>query len=228
MGPWTEFIAAMAAFLASHVIPARPGLRAALVGRLSHAGYGAIYGLVSLALLVWVIGAAGRAPVLPLWDQAVWMRWLVNLVMPVACLLAAFAIGAINPFSFGGRSANFDPERPGVAGVTRHPLLWALILWAGAHLIVNGDLAHVALFGTFAGFALLGMIGIDARNRRRLGAAEWARQTARTGFLPFAALLTGRWRPSGLPSPLRLAAGLVAWVGLWHLHAPVIGFWPGP
>ena len=65
---WTEFILAMVAFLGSHMVPSRPGLRRALVARLGRAGYGAAYGLLSLVLLIWVIAAAGRAPFVPLWD----------------------------------------------------------------------------------------------------------------------------------------------------------------
>ncbi|HEX9858579.1 MAG TPA: NnrU family protein, partial [Paracoccaceae bacterium] len=184
MAGWGEFALALAVFFLSHVIPARPGVRAGLVVRLGPASYGAAYGLVSLVLLGWVIVAAGRAPFVPLWDQALWMRWVVNGAMPVAILLGSFAIGAVNPFSFGGRAAGFDPDRPGIAGVSRHPLLLALLIWAAAHLLVNGDLAHVLVFAPFAAFAAFGMVAIDRRNRRNWGAADWARLSARTSLLP--------------------------------------------
>jgi len=222
---WGEFAAAMAAFFASHLIPARPKVRAALRQRLGRAGYGAAYGLVAVAILAWVIAAAGRAPLVVLWDQALWQRWVVNGAMAAAVLLAAFALGAVNPFSFGGRAAGFDPEHPGIAGFTRHPLLLALLIWALAHLLVNGDLAHALVFGPFAAFAVRGMSAIDARNRGRWGAAEWARLAANTALLAPRALWRGRLTGAAL---LRAGIGLAAWGGLVVLHPWVIGVSPLP
>ncbi|WP_149142383.1 NnrU family protein [Gemmobacter caeruleus] len=220
---WMEFALALAAFMASHVIPARAGIKAALIARLGRRGYGMGYGLLSLALLVWVIAAAGRAPFVPLWDQAPWMRWLANLAMPVAVGLITLSLGAPNPLSFGGRVAGFDPARPGLAGVVRHPLLTALALWAGVHLLVNGDLAHVILFGLFAVYALAGMAMIDRRNRRLWGADQWMTRASGTSNLPFA----GAWH-SYRPPLWRLGLAVVIWAGLWHLHLPVIGVSPAP
>jgi uncharacterized membrane protein len=227
-GSWGEFIAAFMLFLLSHRIPTQPGVKAALTARIGAHGFTLAYSLVSLALLVWLIVAAGRAPFVPLWDQAIWQRWAVNLVMPVAVLLAVFGIGAPNPLSFGGQQAGFDPAHPGIAGVVRHPLLWALALWSGAHLLVNGDLAHVLLFGSFAGFALLGQPLIDRRNQRLMGAEVWQTLTRNTSDWPFAALLGGRWRPVAAPSLARLAASIAIWALLFSLHAPVIGVLPNP
>jgi uncharacterized membrane protein len=164
----------------------------------------------------------------PLWDQQVWHRWAVNLAMPVVGLLAAYGVGAANPFAFEGRTTGFDPDRPGIAGLTRQPLLWALALWAAAHLLANGDLAHVLLFVPMLAFSLVGMRIVEGRRRAALGTAEWQRLTARTALLPFAALVAGRWRPQGMPSPYRLVIWAAGWAALWHLHAPLIGVWPGP
>ncbi|AMY70711.1 NnrU family protein [Frigidibacter mobilis] len=201
-----------------------------LVARMGRRLYSAAFGIASTLLLVWLIVAAGRAPLVLLWDQAPWMRWVPNLVMPVVCVLAALAIGAPNPFSFEGRARGFDPARPGIAGLMRHPLLWVLLAWALAHLLVNGDLAHGVLFGGFAAMALAGIGLQDARHRRVWGAADWARLSAQTSALPLAALLAGRWRP-GLPGRgtlLRVGAGLLVWAALWQLHLPVIGASPMP
>ena len=148
--------------------------------------------------------------------------------MPPACLLVAFGMAAPNPLSLGGRMAGYDPEHPGIAGFTRHPLLWALVLWAGAHAVPNGDLAHLLLFGGFAGFALLGMRALDRRRRRQLGTEAWARLARRTAFWPGAALVSGRWRPAALPSPRRMVAATLLWLALLVLHGPVIGVTPLP
>lgn len=228
MGGWGEFAAAFAVFLLSHALPARPAVRRRLTGLLGERGYLLAYSLVSLAVLAWLVVAAGRAPFVLLWSYGAWQAWLVNLAMPAACLLVAAAVAAPNPLSFGGTAHRFDPAQPGIAGVARHPLLLALALWAGAHAVANGNLAHVLLFGSFAGFALLGMRIIDRRKRRQMGQAEWARLAARTSAWPGAALLGGRWRPRGGPSVRRLGAGLLAWLLLLQLHAPVIGVSPLP
>lgn len=221
---WLEFAAAFAVFMGSHAVPARPGLRARLTALLGETGYLAAYVAVSLATLAWVIVAAGRAPVVVLWYTAPWMLWVPALVMPAVCLLIAFAVAAPNPLSFGGaRSDRYDPEHPGIAGVARHPLLWALALWSVAHLVANGDLAHAALFGSFAAFSLAGMAAIDRRMQRRLGADTWRRLAARTSAFPLVALATGRWRPENRPSVWRLAVGVALWLGLLALHPPVIG-----
>lgn len=224
---WIEFALAMGLFMVSHRVPAWMGVKERMVAALGAPGYTAAFSVASLALLWWVIAAAGRAPFVPLWDQQDWQRWAVNLVMPVVAALAAFGIGAPNPFAFEGRSSGFDAARPGIAGLTRQPLLWALALWAGTHMLANGDLAHLLVFAPFLLLALAGMRVVEARRRRATGEAKWMQLTAATGLVPLAALVAGRWRPRGWPSPWRLGIALGGWSALWHLHAPVIGVWPG-
>lgn len=225
---WVEYALAMGLFLASHRVPAMLGLKARATAVLGPQGYVVAFSLISTALLVWVIAAAGRAPFVPLWDHAIWHRWAVNLAMPVAVTLAVFGTAAPNPFAFEGRREGFDPDRPGIAGLTRQPLLWAMAIWAAAHLLANGDLAHALLFGPFAVFSVMGMRMVEARRRREIGAARWQALTARTSLVPGAALIAGRWRPKGAPPVLRLALTVVIWAAVWHLHAPVIGVSPAP
>lgn len=226
---WAEFAAAYAVFLLSHVLPARPAARRKLAAALGERGYQIAYGVVSLAALTWLISAADRAPYVWLWSPAAWQVWLANLAMPLACLLIGFAVGAPNPLSFGGRPDGFDPRRPGVAGIARHPLLIALALWASVHAIANGDLAHLTLFGGFAAFALSGMRALDRRRRRQLGDAEWSKLAACTSDWPLAPLVDGRWRPRPAPpDAARLALGLLIWLALLALHPFVIGVSPLP
>ena len=144
-----------------------------------------------------------------------WQAWVDGTAAP-------------NPFAFEGRATGFDPTRPGIAGLTRQPLLWGLALWSGAHLLANGDLAHALLFGSFALFSLAGMGLVERRRACAIGPRDWHRLTAHSGLLPFAALFTGRWRPRALPSVWRTALWLLVWAGLWLLHAPVIGVTPAP
>ena len=126
------------------------------------------------------------------------------------------------------RPERFNPDKPGIVGVARHPLLLALALWAGAHVVPNGDVAHVVLFGLFASFALAGMGMVDRRKRRLMGEAEWTRLAARTSWWPFAALLQGRLRPSFELSQLRLMIAPALYAAILSLHSPVIGVAPWP
>jgi len=211
MSGWGEYAAAWAAFLATHALPVRPPIRPWLVARLGAGGFTLAYSALSLLVLAWLIGAAGRAPHLPLWPRAPWQDLLPQAATLLACVILALAAFRPNPLSFGGwRNHRFDPARPGPVGWIRHPVLAALALWAAGHLPPNGELAHVLMFGGFAGFALAGMTLIDRRRRRELGASDWARLTAGRGHLP----------PAVVP---RLLAGLALWLALAALHAPVIG-----
>lgn len=225
---WLEFILAGVAFMTSHLIPANPRIKGAFVATLGPRGWVWGFSLISVGLLFWVIFAAGRAPFVELWPQAGWMRWAVNIAMPLAIALGTFGVAAPNPFAFEGRATGFDPDRPGIAGVVRQPLLWALVLWSGAHLLANGDLAHAVLFGTFLIFSVMGMRAMEARHRRMWGDAEFERRAARTSAWPLQALITGRWRPKAPPSLVRAGIAALIWAALWHLHAPVIGVTPAP
>jgi uncharacterized membrane protein len=230
LAPWSELAVAFLAFVAAHLVPVRPRARAALCQLLGERVYLALYSAVSLVLLGWLIAAAGRAPFVEVWAFAPWQMWAPNIAMPAACLLLAFGAGASNPFSFGGRHPEaFDPARPGIAGITRHPILLAIVLWAASHAIPNGDLAHVLLFGTFALAGIGGMVAIDRRVRGRMGAAGWQRLAARTSLLPGSALLAGRWRPDVRQlSWRRLAAAALLYAGLALLHGPIVGVSPNP
>jgi uncharacterized membrane protein len=225
---WIEFTVAMILFMGSHRIPAALGLKDRLVSLFGPRGYTALFSVASTGLLLWVIWAAGRAPVISLWDQTTAARWAVNLAMPFVIGLTAFGVAAPNPFAFEGRADGYDPEHPGITGLTRQPLLWALLIWSSAHLWANGDLAHVILFGAFAVFSVIGMRIVEKRRARLLGDQEWGRLTAHTGLLPLVAMLRGRWRPASIPSWRRALIAVAVWAALWHLHLPVIGVTPAP
>jgi uncharacterized membrane protein len=223
--------AALTAFFASHIVPAQPAVRRFFVERLGQKTYTALYSAVSLVILSWLIVAAGRAPQVRLWDFEPWQLWVPNIVMPLACLLIAFGAAAPSPFSIAGRDgSSFDPEQPGIAGVTRHPLLWAITLWAAAHIVPNGDLAHVMPFGLFAAFGIAGMFMLDARNRREWGKDLWRRRAARTSIIPFAAVAAGDFRFGGLRRQhiVRTLAALALYLVLLMSHQAIIGVSPFP
>lgn len=230
MSGWGEFVAALAVFFASHFLPSLGNLRARLIERFGRRAYFSAYGLLSLAIVVWLIVAAGRAPDVLVWPQRPWMRLVPNLAMPLASVLAVIGIGIRQPFTLGGRRRDiFDPDDPGLAAISRHPLMLALALWAGAHVPPNGDLSHVILFGGFAALALLAIPVFDARARRSLGPQAAGAFLAATSPLSLRPLMRPEWRRRNLRALLiRVAIGLAIWYAALHLHMGVIGVSPFP
>lgn len=218
---WVELTAAFAVFFLSHALPVRPPLRPWLVSWLGARGFTFAYSALSVAVLAWLIQAAGRAPFVPLWPWALWRAHLAVAIMAGVCVILALTLGRPNPFSFGGaRNDRFDPRHPGMVRWVRHPVLLALALWAAAHGIANGDLAHVILFALFGGFALIGGRIVDRRKQREMGdrwQALW--QATRSGPVPL------RVSPGLM---LRLCAGGALFAVLLALHPVVIGVPPLP
>lgn len=229
MSDWIAFGAAFLAFLGSHFVPRLWGIRERLIARFGRWFYFSTYGILSLFLLAWVIAAAGEAPIVEIWPQETWMRWVPNILVPISFGIACWGIGVSNPNTLGGaRRKAFDPQNPGFAAISRHPLLLALLLWALAHLVANGDLAHIILFGSFALFPVLAMWGFDRQSKRLLGPRAGA-FFAQTAWLSLSPLMTGDWWRRNLRQiVLRGLFAAVLWLGLLHLHHRVIGAWPFP
>ena len=227
---WTELILAIVLFVASHVIPAYPAVRQGLVHHMGKTGYLTAYSALSILMFIWLIVAAGRAPYLALWQFAAWQVWIPNITMPFVCVLLAYGIAAPNPFSIASFSNKaYDPERPGIVGCTRHPVLWAATLWALAHAVPNGDLAHVIVFCMFGALGVFGALIVEARKRRALGVDHWRRLSIHTSFVPLVALLSGRWHPSlHNLNFFRLVAAVGLYAGFVVLHRPIIGVSPFP
>lgn len=225
---WVPFGLALAAFVGSHYLPGATGLRAALIARFGRRAYFTGYGILSLVLLGWLVVAAGTAPYVELWPPAAWQRWVPNVAMPVAFVLAACGVGMAQPFTLGGRGAE-PGAAAGFAAVTRHPLLLALALWSGAHLVANGDLAHAIVFGGFLAISLAAMRAFDARAVRALGPSAAAAAFRASPLLSLAPLADGGWRRQALPrlAP-RAVVGLALWAAAFQLHAAVIGVSPAP
>lgn len=224
----TEFLAAIAAFLVAHVVPPAPPVRFRLVAWLGRRTYLVCYSLVSLALIVWIILAAGRAPYLPLWETAAWQALVPLLVMPLAAWLVIAGLAEPNSLSISLRAAGPDADLGPAATITRHPVLWGFLLWAASHIPPNGDVVSLIMFGGMALLATAGFAVADRRARRRLGEAQWRQLANATSLVPFAALIAGRARIqiSGLLM-LSTAAALAAY--LWFLldgHERLIGLDP--
>jgi uncharacterized membrane protein len=223
----TELIAAAAFPLVTHYGISSTPLRAWLVARLGERAYLGLYSLLALGAIIWVIGAYARAPYAPLWPTPAWLAWVPLIVMPFALVLAVSGLSTLNPTAVGAPDTlgRAEPVR-GIFRVTRHPFMWSVGLWAGAHIIANGDLAGLVLFATFGTLALLGTWLIDRKFAARRG-ADWQRFAAATSNLPFAAILAGRQRLVLTEIGWwRIALALVVYVGLLAAHPWLFGASP--
>ena len=216
---WLGYSAIFIAFFVTHSIPVRPAIKTRISGVLGARGFTLAYSVLSIAMLALLIRSAGEAPFVELWSQMPWQRHVTHLGMLGVCLILALSIGRPNPFSFGGaRDHQYTSTQPGITRWTRHPILLSLALWAGAHLLSNGDLAHVLLFGVLGGFSLTGHRLIDRRKKRNLGKEQWVE------------LNVARAQASWIQSPknlvmfcVRLFLGVCLFIALLWTHIFFIG-----
>ncbi len=208
-----DLIAASAFFLLIHFGVSGTRLRDALTARLGTGPYRGAFALASLLGLAWMIYAYRRAPSVPLWGLLLGFRAAAYVLVCIAFLFVVIGLATPSPTQVGteGRLRQGADVVKGIVRITRHPFLWGVALWALAHLIVNGDLASLILFGSLLVLAVGGTFSIDAK-RRRLFGAEWAQFAAVTSGVPFAAIAAGR---------NRLGAAL-AEIGLWRPLAAIV------
>lgn len=218
-----EYLAALIVFVASHVLAAYPPFRRALRARMGEAGFLIAYSLLSAALLGWLFSAFAEAPTLEVWPFAPWTRAVPLAVMPIACIFAVAGLTSPNPLSIGAGAKHYDPARPGIVSATRHPVIWALILWSGSHVAPNGDLKSVLLFALLTGLGLYGPGSLDRKRRASLGEAEWQRLARPTANLPFAGPGPVDWVGIG---PWRVLGGLALYAALLAAHPHLFGVDP--
>ena len=168
------------------------GWRARTIARIGEGPWKGAYSLLSLAgfvMIVWGFGLARQQPVL-LWQPPSGMRHLAALLVLLA---------------FIGVAAAYVPGNM-IRARLHHPMVLGVKTWAVAHLLANGTLADVLLFGSFLLWAVLSFIA--ARRRDRVDNTVY--------------------RPGTLaPTVVTLLVGAAAWAGFaFWLHAAWIGVRP--
>ena len=188
-----NLIAASAYFLLIHFGVSGTKLRDALVARLGPGPYRGAFALASILGLVWMIYAFRHAPAVPLWGFVLGFRPAASVLVLIAFLFAVIGIATPSPTRVGMEAKlKQGPDiARGMVRITRHPFLWGTALWALVHLIINGELAALILFGSLLVLALGGTTAIDAKRRRAFG-DQWAQFAVVTSNIPFAAIVAGR------------------------------------
>lgn len=159
------------------------------LGELPWKGLYSVASLVGFGLLVWGFGLARQQPV-QLWSPPLAMRHLAALLTLVSFVLLAAAYVPGN----------------GIKARLHHPMVLATKVWALAHLLANGNLAHVLLFGAFLVWAVFDFGA--ARRRDRVAGTQYPAGSAGA-------------------TAATVLVGLVAWLAfaMW-LHGLLIGVRP--
>ena len=215
-------------FMAIHLGVSGTTLRDQAVARLGARGYMLAFSAASLVGIIWLVSAYKAAPYVPTWGQLEWWKPVAIVLMLPAFLLMVMGLITPNPTAVGQEAAVSRPPS-GIVRVTRHPFLVGIALWAAIHVVGNGDVASLLLFGALGITAAAGTVSIDGKRRRTLGEAAWNGFASRSSIVPFAAILAGRnsfaagefgwWRP---------AAGIAAYALMLGGHAHIIGISPFP
>jgi uncharacterized membrane protein len=139
-------------FFVAHLVPTRPDLRARLVARFGAGRYSGLFSVVSLVALAMIVWGYGRMQGLArgnpqVWDPPAWNKHVTMLLMVPALILLVAA---------------YVPSR--IRNATGHPMLIAIMMWALGHLLANGDLASLLLFGSFLAYAVYDRISVGRRH----------------------------------------------------------------
>ena len=143
-------IIGLAVFFGAHTLTTMRAQRAALIARTGEVSYKVAYALVSLAgiaLIAYGFSRYRAAGMIEIWYPPRWFRHVNNVLLWPAfiCIAAAYIPG--------------DIKR-----VLKHPMLVGIKLWAFGHLLANGDLGSIILFGSFLAWAVYDRITLKHRS----------------------------------------------------------------
>ena len=142
-------IVGLVLFLGVHLVTTMRDKRADLIARLGENGYKGLYSIVSaigLALIVYGFARYRAEGWIALWSPPAWTKHLAALLVLFAMimLVASYARGHIYT-------------------TLKHPMLAGVKLWALAHLMANGDLGSLILFGSVLAWAVIDRISLKRR-----------------------------------------------------------------
>src|SRR5712671_522332 len=136
-------------FLGVHTLTTQRELRARLIASTGEGGYKIGYALLSVAglvLIVWGFAHYRAAGMIEVWTPPTALKHItVALMLPAVILVVAAYI------------------RGRIYTTLKHPMLAGVKLWAAAHLLANGDLGSIILFGSFLGWAVFDRISLKHR-----------------------------------------------------------------
>lgn len=144
-------IIGLVVFFTVHLIPTNPDLRKGLVARYGEGAYKLGFSIISLIGLVLIVLGYHKLQVMPgknpvLWNPPMALRHATFLLMFAAIILLVAA---------------YIPSK--LRDMVQHPMLGAVKFWAFAHLLVNGDMGSIVLFGSFLAWAIYDRVSLKRR-----------------------------------------------------------------
>lgn len=156
-------------FLGGHALTLMQDVRATLIARMGESAYKGLYSAASalgLVLIIWGFGAYRAGGYIPVWEPPKALTHLALLLnLPIFILLAAVYL----------------PGR--IKAAAKHPMLLAVKIWATAHLLANGDLGSMLLFGSFLAWGVMARISAKRREEAMPGAALAAAPSPRNDLI---------------------------------------------
>lgn len=215
-------------FLASHLIISSSAVRGRLVSAVGEQPYRGVYSIVAFATLGPLIYEFARhkhaGPLLWALRAVPPIRWLAWLLMLAALILFVGSFITPNPAGMGGPGGGNEPR--GILKITRHPSFVGFALFGIAHMLMNGRAGDVIFFGLFPALGIIGGMHQDRRKIRQLG-DRYREFVAKTSFVPFAALISGRVRWTGDDMPWKaIGVGVVLVVVIVAIHPMIFGGHP--
>lgn len=176
-------------FLGIHVFTTLRAPRAAVIGRLGEGPYKGLFSLVAavgLVTIVWGFSRYRAEGYIQIWNPP------FAIFHPIALVLLWFALVAL--------TATYAPPSR-IKSILRHPMLVAVKAWALSHLLVNGDLGSLLLFGSLLVWAVYDRIAVKRRGDTGAPVVE----------------------SFGRNDVIVVAIGTVAYVAILWLHDSIIG-----
>ncbi len=190
----TILILGIILFIGTHMIRIlAPGFRRAMVQKLGENGWKGVHGLASILALVVLIYGWRQAPVVDLWFPP---RGMTHLTLTLMLFAVICLVAGLLPAGH-------------IATKAKHPMVLSVKIWALAHLISNGDLASVLLFGSFLAWGVIARISLKRRQR--------------AGELVLRPFVSAKWDLAAV------VVGLLVWgLFIWKLHVLLFGVAPLP
>jgi len=176
-------ILGMVIFFGVHLIPSFPTVRQMLINRFGDNPYKSGYSIMALLGLALIIFGKSQTTYIPVWQPS-----LIAFQIAPYIILLGFIIS--NAMYMSSNIKRF----------TRHPMLWGVAFWSLGHLLTNGDLSSLLLFGGFGLFSLFDMWSANRRGAKKS-----------TQVYPF------------IKDLILIVVGVISWGFFLYLHAYLFG-----
>ncbi|MFT5509383.1 MAG: putative membrane protein [Hyphomicrobiaceae bacterium] len=154
----TPMVLGLLIFFGIHAVPMQLELRNGLIERFGAGAYKIAFSVISIVGFVLIVVGYGKLQVLVGKNPQIWQppAWTAHITLALMIVSMVLLVAAYVPSN--------------IKRVVGHPMLSAIKIWAFAHLLTNGDLASIILFGSFLAYAVINRISLKRRPATSSGA----------------------------------------------------------